>query len=94
MSRPLEVDLHISVDASRDSYGQRLAGQKDIHGRNSLKFLFCAYYCGPFFDRLKNSVYFLMAVDGGFASFAGLLLICLLQVYDNGSIGCCRDLQH
>ena len=48
----------------------------------------------PFFDRLKNSVYFLMAVDGGFASFAGLLLICLLQGCDNGSMGCCRDLRH
>jgi len=28
----------------------------------------------PFFDRLKNSVYFLRAIDGGFASFVGLLL--------------------
>jgi chromate transporter len=28
----------------------------------------------PFFDRLKNSVYFLRAIDGVFASFVGLLL--------------------
>jgi chromate transporter len=28
----------------------------------------------PFFDRLKNSVYFLRAIDGIFASFVGLLL--------------------
>jgi len=28
----------------------------------------------PFFDRLKNSVYFLRAIDGFFASFVGLLL--------------------
>jgi chromate transporter len=28
----------------------------------------------PFFDRLKNSVYFVRAIDGVFASFVGLLL--------------------
>jgi chromate transporter len=28
----------------------------------------------PFFDKLKNSVYFLRAIDGVFASFVGLLL--------------------
>jgi chromate transporter len=28
----------------------------------------------PFFDRLKNSIYFLRAIDGVFASFVGLLL--------------------
>ncbi len=32
----------------------------------------------PFFDRLKNSVYFMRAIDGIFASFAGLLLyVCI-----------------
>jgi chromate transporter len=28
----------------------------------------------PFFDRLKNSVYFVRVIDGVFASFVGLLL--------------------
>jgi chromate transporter len=32
----------------------------------------------PFFDRLKNSVYFMRAIDGIFASFVGLLLyVCI-----------------
>ena len=32
----------------------------------------------PFFDRLKNSVYFMKAIDGIFASFVGLLLyVCI-----------------
>ena len=32
----------------------------------------------PFFDRLKNSVYFIKAIDGIFASFVGLLLfVCI-----------------
>jgi chromate transporter len=32
----------------------------------------------PFFDRLKNSVYFMGAIDGIFASFVGLLLyVCI-----------------
>jgi chromate transporter len=32
----------------------------------------------PFFDRLKNSIYFTKAIDGIFASFAGLLLyVCI-----------------
>ncbi|HVO65099.1 MAG TPA: chromate transporter [Syntrophales bacterium] len=32
----------------------------------------------PFFDRLKNSVYFVRAIDGIFASFVGLLLfVCI-----------------
>jgi chromate transporter len=32
----------------------------------------------PFFDRLKNSIYFMKAIDGIFASFVGLLLyVCI-----------------
>jgi len=32
----------------------------------------------PFFDRLKNSIYFTKAIDGIFASFVGLLLyVCI-----------------
>jgi chromate transporter len=32
----------------------------------------------PFFDRLKNSIYFMKAIDGVFASFVGLLLyVCI-----------------
>jgi chromate transporter len=32
----------------------------------------------PFFDRLKNSVYFMKAIDGIFSSFVGLLLyVCI-----------------
>jgi chromate transporter len=32
----------------------------------------------PFFDRLKNSIYFMRAIDGIFASFVGLLLyVCI-----------------
>jgi hypothetical protein len=40
----------------------------------ALSSFFVLVTAAPFFDRLKNSVYFLIAVDGGFASFAGLLL--------------------
>jgi chromate transporter len=35
---------------------------------------FMLVIAAPFFDRLKNSVYFLRAIDGVFASFVGLLL--------------------
>jgi len=32
----------------------------------------------PFFDKLKNSIYFMKAIDGIFASFVGLLLyVCI-----------------
>jgi len=37
----------------------------------------------PFFDRLKNSVYFMKAIDGIFASFVGLLLfVCIKFAMD------------
>jgi chromate transporter len=37
----------------------------------------------PFFDRLKNSIYFMRAIDGIFASFVGLLLyVCLKFTMD------------
>ena len=33
----------------------------------------------PFFDRLKNSIYFIKAIDGIFASFVGLLLFVSIK---------------
>jgi chromate transporter len=39
---------------------------------------FMVIIVAPFFDRLKNSVYFMKAIDGIFASFVGLLLyVCI-----------------
>jgi chromate transporter len=39
---------------------------------------FMVIIVAPFFDRLKNSIYFTKAIDGIFASFVGLLLyVCI-----------------
>jgi len=39
---------------------------------------FMVIIIAPFFDRLKNSIYFMKAIDGIFASFVGLLLyVCI-----------------
>ena len=39
---------------------------------------FMVIIVAPFFDRLKNSIYFMKAIDGIFASFVGLLLyVCI-----------------
>ena len=37
----------------------------------------------PFFDRLKNSVYFMKALDGIFASFVGLLVFVCIKFATN-----------
>jgi chromate transporter len=36
-------------------------------------------FVAPFFDRLKNSVYFLRAISGVFTSFVGLLLFVFFK---------------
>jgi chromate transporter len=39
---------------------------------------FMVIAAAPFFDRLKNSIYFMKAIDGIFASFVGLLIyVCI-----------------
>jgi chromate transporter len=39
---------------------------------------FMVIIVAPFFDRLKNSIYFMKAIDGIFASFVGLLIyVCI-----------------